>query len=866
VRSEKFRQARGFALPAALLALLIMSAICVAMMMVVNSETRIHTADSQNTQAYYGAEAAMEKMMSDLNDLYQTQQVPTVSAIQALGNSDHRPSLPSINYAEYTFTVPNTSGIPTSTTKTISSGPNQGLIAQIVTITLTVTSQQTGGAEVKMARRIEVALIPVFQFGSFSETDLCYFPSRAYQLGGRVHTNGNLFVQTSTATGQVVFRSRVTAAGEIIRYEASNGNPSSPNWAGPVLVPTTAAGCDALVASATCLDLQEGDGSRLQGPTSAVNPNWNNLSTSTYHGWILNGATGAKPLTLPFVNSSLKPIEIIHRPPGGEDPTSAVGLSRLYNLAQVRVLLSDDPAELPGGVGDANNVELANTGTYASGVPVPFAPGATADRTYFGEGSTQLVEYPAGTGTFVPMEPHWIDPLNAVNVGGILHWPLIGGYLRVEARQSDGSYTAVTQEWLQLGFARGLAVPNSETGTANSVHPNAILIFQMLADRDHNNAFAAPFESAAITTSGAVLNWFPINLYDPREGELRAPAGGTTTCAIGGIMNMVELDVGNLKRWLTGAVGTSGTNTESTSQNGYILYFSDRRGMLPNGSGNKVGEYGYEDIINSSDSTGLPNGALETPEDVNENGVLDVYGRANLGDGFIKAAQGGDTADDVPKTATRVLSEVARKNRVSGARHGLKLINGTLGNLPTKPAGTGGFTVAAENAVYVQGNYNANNAGFGNPHAAASVIADAIITLSNGWTDLNSFINPTNAGSRLATQTWQRMGVIAGKNRSFAKPGWSTDDHFGTDGGVITFMRYLEGWGGINHNYLGSLVNLFFARYNISIQGAATGATYGAPNRLYNFDTDFLDPAKLPPGTPRFQDIVNLGYQQVFTP
>jgi hypothetical protein len=194
------------------------------------------------------------------------------------------------------------------------------------------------------------------------------------------------------------------------------------------------------------------------------------------------------------------------------------------------------------------------------------------------------------------------------------------------------------------------------------------------------------------------------------------------------------------------------------------------------------------------------------------------------------------------------------------------LINGSLGNLPTKTDGSGGFTIACENAVYVKGNYNADNSGFGDPHAEASIIADAVVTLSNNWTDLNSFNNPTATSSRVATNTWHRMAIAAGKNRTFAHPSWSSDDHLGTDGGVITLMRYLESWSSINHNYRGSLVNFYYTQYNNSIQGAATSATYGAPNRLYDFDTDFLNPATLPPGTPRFQDFVNLGYQQVFTP
>jgi Tfp pilus assembly protein PilX len=131
MRSMEVHCSKGFALAAALLVLLILAVISAAMILVVSSETRIHTSDAQNTQAYYGAEAAMEKMMVDLNELYQTQQSPNLAQVQALGSSSNWPLLSEITYSEYSFTVPNISGVPISTT-TISSGPNQGLMAQII--------------------------------------------------------------------------------------------------------------------------------------------------------------------------------------------------------------------------------------------------------------------------------------------------------------------------------------------------------------------------------------------------------------------------------------------------------------------------------------------------------------------------------------------------------------------------------------------------------------------------------------------------------------------------------------------------------------------------------------------------------------
>ncbi len=41
----------------------------------------------------------------------------------------------------------------------------------------------------------------------------------------------------------------------------------------------------------------------------------------------------------------------------------------------------------------------------------------------------------------------------------------------------------------------------------------------------------------------------------------------------------------------------------------------------------ETGEYGFEDIVNPADVNGAPNNTLDAGEDVNGNGVLDVYGQ-----------------------------------------------------------------------------------------------------------------------------------------------------------------------------------------------------------------------------------------------
>ena len=783
---------QGFALLTTMLLMILLAAFSVGMVYVVQSEARLSGMDMESTQAYYGASAAMEKMVVDLNDL-STQQAPTVANIEALGGVAKSPSLPGVTYSDYSFTVPNTGGVPDVEVRTISGGPSHGLMADIIPVTVSVEAQGPGGEVVEMTRNIEFARIPVFQFGVFSEGDLSYFPSAAFPMQGRVHTNGNLFLASGTAGG-LVFHSRITAAGEVIRQELANGlSTTTYSLAQPVKIPTAPNGCEGTMPA--CQDLELTEGSKTAGPASTDNAAWTALSESTYRGMILNEDTGAKALKLPFVTSSTGPIELIRRPPTGEDPASLLGSSRLYNQAQIRVLISDNVADLPGGTG----VQLINVFPYFF-----FQYGAT--NTAFAE------------------------------QGGA---PLIDGYLLVQGRQADSTYANVTLEWLNLGIARE--------------NTDAILKFQSLHDHsppdgvtDHN----WPGDSADAN------KFYPLNLYDAREGEVR-DGSVSSTCALGGIMNIVELDVSNLRQWLLGNIGTTGSLVENVSQNGYLLYFSDRRGMLPNGSGD-MGGYGYEDLINPAVAAGVPpNGVLDAAEDVNQNGVLDTYGADNLGTGF--GVANGDPTLRVACATT------AWRQRVSGARHALKLVNGSLGNLPTRSDGSGGFTVGSEKPVYVQGDYNAN-AGFGDPHPPAAVIADSVTFLSNNWGDWRSVVNPTDPTQRGATATWYRVAVAAGKNISWPYPSaWSSNLNDGLDGGVRYLLRSLEQWlTGQALNYRGSLASLYTSQYGVGVYKCCT-AVFSIADLNFSFDTDFLDPTQMPPATPRLQDVVSLGSRQLFT-
>ena len=157
-------------------------------------------------------------------------------------------------------------------------------------------------------------------------------------------------------------------------------------------------------------------------------------------------------------------------------------------------------------------------------------------------------------------------------------------------------------------------------------------------------------------------------------------------------------------------------------------------------------------------------------------------------------------------------------------------------------------------------NSNANDI----PHSAAAVMADAVTLLSNGWSDLNDMANTLSMPNRNAVPTFYRMAVAGGKNMNFPQPAGTHQD-FGTDGGVHNFLRYIENWGGTTLSYRGSLISLYYSQY-------ATGTfkccslVYTPPTRNYYFDTEFLIPSNLPPGTPELQDVENLTYWQDFRP
>ena len=178
---------------------------------------------------------------------------------------------------------------------------------------------------------------------------------------------------------------------------------------------------------------------------------------------------------------------------------------------------------------------------------------------------------------------------------------------------------------------------------------------------------------------------------------------------------------------------------------------------------------------------------------------------------------------------------------VNTTERAIRLTNGAV--LPNN-----GLTIASENPVYIQGNYNTgtgtvpSNAGtYTDPDASgytrkpSSVMGDAITILSGGWVDTNS---TAPISSRPATNTTINTALVGGITPS------SGGNY---SGGGENFIRYLEDWKANTFCYYGSMVELFVSKTGT---GAWTGAgnTYKSPltSKWYYDDATFS--AGSPPG------------------
>lgn len=165
-----------------------------------------------------------------------------------------------------------------------------------------------------------------------------------------------------------------------------------------------------------------------------------------------------------------------------------------------------------------------------------------------------------------------------------------------------------------------------------------------------------------------------------------------------------------------------------------------------------------------------------------------------------------------------------------------------------------GLTIATPNPLYVHDAFNVSpvQAGTTLGTAPAALIADAITVLSPNWDNANS---TGTLRQRLASNTTINAAIVTG----IVPTGGGY-----YSGGMDNAIRLLENWTSRTLTFNGSLAVLFPSRTAVAPWGASADV-YIPPTRYLNFDTNFLDHAKLPPNTPALRTLIRTKWT-TFTP
>ncbi len=285
MRISKIKSERGMAALVALLLVGMLTIIGLAALSTSNDEVQVTGNQLQETQAFYAAESGLDASVATLEAHYDTaNSTPTVmpSGQQDLNNC-------SVTYN----TVDN--GAPSF--KVLNFGSLSGLHALVKSFSLVATGAgQAHDASVTLRETFQVSLVPLFQFAVFYGNDLEIAPGPDMNLIGRVHSNGNLYIQSDN---NLTLNSYLTASGNIIHGRKGPGGTGT----GDVEIKN---------GSGTLESMKNTDGTWLDSNY----PKWYDSAIARWNGRVEDKSMGVLPMNLPLTSSG-DPHKIIEPAAGG---------------------------------------------------------------------------------------------------------------------------------------------------------------------------------------------------------------------------------------------------------------------------------------------------------------------------------------------------------------------------------------------------------------------------------------------------------------------------------------------------------------------------------------------------------------------
>jgi hypothetical protein len=280
---KKFKDQKGFSMVTVLFLLLMMTILGIAALTTSDFDLNLAGNQKRSTNAFYAAEAGVKKAEAEIRTSYTSTGSP--------------PSpLPSGNFSLNNYSITySTTDLGPAAQRTLTAGAYKGLYGLVKSFEITSEAVGTPGPErAKIVQGIEDALVPIFQFAVFYQSDLEIYPGPAMTLGGRVHTNGNMYLGSENSLS---VNSYCTAALDIF-YGRKPGSGQ------------TGADKDVFIKDnyGNYQNMKNADGTKLD----SNDPDWVAKSLARWGGLVEDQSHGMTELNLPVVVSA-EPIDMIER-------------------------------------------------------------------------------------------------------------------------------------------------------------------------------------------------------------------------------------------------------------------------------------------------------------------------------------------------------------------------------------------------------------------------------------------------------------------------------------------------------------------------------------------------------------------------
>jgi hypothetical protein len=758
---------------------------------------------------------------------------------------------------------------------------------------------------------IEVRNNPLFTNAIFYNMDLEFHPGPAMSITGPVHCNGNIWAVAQTG---VTFSGPVTSSGNfnvgMIPWPTSWGNSSESSQTGAtVYIPNNAGGYTTPYIGTGSQQLSSSyyDSRQTSFGNSTYN-NWRTMSANLWGGNLQTSANGVPDEQVTGYNDfvykvggtsqDLNYAYAIIEP--AQNTTYANGTTNPFNLGSgenekferqasviVKVVAMGTTnitvqTTVPGNVtgnSTSNNTIINSTvatnelsiNTTVAGL---YSSGNLGATNVTNSSMILAGNYIDSTGTVQTIAGNLANPVYSAHPNAVLlvtqtqnfsnatmgtngSQPLMEAATSKSYSSSGNKTTISNTRYVGFAWVEFNTLQSTVNGTTNTLTPT------------YNGSTAQTDAYGDVTYPGDVIMQ-PLVVNSTMITGTYNPANGSVTN--GALQNLIQFSPG---------IGNMSANSSYTGNTSDVWggMYDQRRNMLVSTLNLDVGK--LKNIVDnnaagySANSGAFFNGSGNTDFDPASqyNGVVYVE--------FPELPGNASRLNSVTANGTTYPGD-AVLDSVDGT--GLVLFNGTSNSTSTgvpnpnyanttlgQIGRVNGFTVATNNCVYIQGNYNADgnmstpladnstNLNYdstmpdvpSNPDPACCIAGDSVTALSGNWVPRHS--GQSYSSNLIATPTEVNTAILGGIVPS--------EKYSATEesGGSHNFPRFLENWGGVVFRYRGSMVCLYESE--IANQTWSTNY-YSPPNREWGFYNQFAK-GIYPPGTPSSRSYYRVNFSYI---